>query len=130
MKDRKIPVLILSLLLCAGLLSGCGGKEEAVDVKTWRYDAGEFVTNIKDSGKMLRSAITIDLISESLLTTLEEKDYVAKDIILRRLRQLTEADVSSPDIEASLSKSLVQELNTAMNTEGFFKVYIVDFVYQ
>ena len=131
MKNVNRLALILAALLCAGLLSACGGKkDETVDVKTYSYDAGEFITNIKNSNKMLSCAIKMDLISESLLTTLTEKDYVAKDVINRRLRELTEADLEADSVQETLSKALVADLNAALNTEGFFKVYFVRFVYQ
>ena len=128
--------MLLAVLICGSLLSACGSKEEPEEeeqlsqLSTITYDAGEFVTNIRDSKKMLSCAIKIDLISERLSTTLAEKDYVAKDTIVRELRQLTENDLDSSNVEANLSESLVEALNQSMNTQGFYKVYFVKFVYQ
>jgi len=125
----------LALLLVA-VLSACGGDEaggevdeEPYDLNTRSYDAGSFVTNVKDSSMVLSCSFTIDVISEKLYETLQEKDYVARDVINRRLCELTEAEVRSADLTA-LSESLVSALNESMNTKGFYKVYIESYVYQ
>ena len=136
MKWRYTTVLTLALFLLLGLtLTACGKtdaaeEEESYDISTITYDAGEFITNVKDSKKMLSSAITMDLISQSLADILAEKDYVARDIINRQLSQLTEADLEKADILSTLSDSLVEALNEALNTRGFYKVYFVRFVWQ
>ena len=132
MKIVKNLALALVALIWIGLaLTACSSPAAAeVDVVTYSYDAGEFVTNVKDSKKILSCTATVDVISETLVSTLAEKDYIVKDTINKRLRQLTEQDLESADIEATLSESLVGLLNEALETKGFYQVYFIRFVYQ
>ena len=132
MRNKKsvVPVL-LAVILCAGLLTACGGGEkEEVEEKTFAHDAGEFVTNVKDSKKMLSASITMEFTSEKLVEQLVEKEYVVRDVIVRRMRELTEADLEGATVEDTLSQSLTEALNEALDTKGISKVYIVRFVYQ
>ena len=137
-KIRLVALFVLAAIIGAALIACGGGGEDAAeteedemyDLTTISYDAGDFTTNIKDSKKLLISSFRIDLISQKLADILTEKEYIVKDIINKRLIQLTEEDINSPDILDRLSDSLVDSLNEAMNTKGFYKIYITRFAYQ
>ena len=132
----KTAIKIIAFTLSLALLAACGDaapvsdEEELSDVVTYSFEAGDFVTNVRDSHMMLNCAIKIDLISQRLSETLADRGHVVKDVILRKLRQLTEDDLKKPDIESTLSETLVEALNESMNTRGFYRVYFVRFVYQ
>ncbi len=130
-KTKKAALVLAALICCAALLTGCSKKEEdPAHPKTYPYDAGEYTTNIRDSKKMLNCAIKVDVTSESLSKELAEKDYVAKDVVVKRLRQLTEDDLADPGLEDTLAESLVAALNEAMDTKNFYRVYFTRFVHQ
>ncbi|MDR3207745.1 MAG: flagellar basal body-associated FliL family protein [Oscillospiraceae bacterium] len=127
---RRAALLLAGAMLCAGLLFGCGAKEESEELKTYPYDAGEFFTNIRDSKMMLSCAIKMDLTSEKLSAELVEKDYIVKDVIGTRLRQITEEDLAREDFVSELADSLVEQLNEALESRHFYRVYFIRFVYQ
>jgi flagellar basal body-associated protein FliL len=133
MKKLVAWVLLAAGLLAAmGVLAGCqkndGEEEEKEEI--FVYDAGEFTTNVQgDRGVVLRSALKVDVTKESLLTTLEERGYVAQDAIVYQLRQLTEETVKQQDIQVTLGESIRGALNEAFETDAFKGVYFSQFVY-
>jgi flagellar basal body-associated protein FliL len=136
LKSKRLLAMatVLAMALCV-TLAACSNEEpepteteEVYDYNTIPYAAGDFVTNVRDSGKMLSSTIKIDLISQKLADILAEKEYVAQDVINRQLSQLTEQDLNTANIQDTAAASLVDALNEAFNTKGFYKVYFTRFI--
>ncbi len=126
----RITSLLCLCLLCAMAFASCQKEDKSGKVETYVYDVGDFTTNIKDSKKMLNCLIKIDITDKNMLKVLEGKDYVAKDTIVRRLREITEEELAQPGLETALAESIVQELNEVMQVDSFYKVYFTRFVYQ
>ncbi|MDR0381812.1 MAG: flagellar basal body-associated FliL family protein [Oscillospiraceae bacterium] len=131
---KLITWLLLTAVLLAGMgtLTGCqkNDEEEEPEEEIHVYDAGEFTTNVQgDNSIVLRSALKIDVAKESLMTKLEERGYVAQNVIVYQLRQLTEETVKKQDIQITLGASICGALNEAFETEDFKGVYFSQFVY-
>ncbi|NCB27434.1 MAG: flagellar basal body-associated FliL family protein, partial [Bacteroidia bacterium] len=60
----------------------------------------------------------------------EENQYIVRDTILFILRDLTEADIRSNDIQDKLRVTIPQALNTALQIENLMSVRFIDFVMQ
>lgn len=131
MKKQTVWGLLLLCLLTAGLFAGCQAAEaDAGEPKMHLYDPGEFFTNIKDSKKLLNSVLKIDITDEDMIAVLEERDYVAKDTIVRELRLVTEEELGADDLQSVLAENIRVALNQEFETEAFQKVYFTRFVYQ
>ncbi len=128
----KILSLFLLTLLAGSLLTACGGGGSDADQppKTVMVDMGEFTTNVLDSKKLLSCGIKIDITDEKMAPDFADRDYVAKDAIVRILRELTEADLTKEGIQDELSGQILEALNSAYETECVYRVYFVRFVYQ
>ncbi|MGE4354558.1 MAG: flagellar basal body-associated protein FliL [Oscillospiraceae bacterium] len=61
---------------------------------------------------------------------IEENQYVIRDVILFKLRDLTEEDIRSETIQDQLRSSIPSALNDALGTESIQSVYFSDFVMQ
>ncbi len=120
---------LLPLLLCGiALLSACGGSSAPTPVKTVPFVAGEFTTNIKESKKVLVSAVTMDVADETLAATLEEKRYIVQDLIIGILRDQSEDDLKNPGVKDTLRQSLKDTINETFETTAISDVYFTKFV--
>ncbi len=130
---KKLLIIILVIVLAGGgaayyFLVYQGGEAEE---KLYAYVPGDyFVTNVKDSGKLFKVTVVLMLNEEKLQEKLEDKEYIIRDSIIQKLRQLTEADIKSQDIQNKLRDEIKNKLNADLGIDNIVKVYFNDFVMQ
>ena len=89
-----------------------------------------FVTNVKDSNLLFKTTIVLVTTDAEMEDFLTENQYIIRDTIIFRLRELTEEDIMTNDIQEKLRGELPQILNKALNIETIVTVYFSDFVMQ
>lgn len=89
-----------------------------------------FVTNVKDSVKLFKTTVVLVVNEKDMDELLSSKQYIIRDTILFIMRNLTEEDIRSDDIQDRLRVSIPQALNQALQIENVVSVYFSDFVMQ
>jgi flagellar basal body-associated protein FliL len=135
-KKAIIIIAVLFVALVAGavyFLVIKGDTKEAGPEPVVFYNyaiADSFVTNVKDSSKLFKTTVVLVLNKAEMDTFIKENQYTVRDTILFILRDLTEEDIKSSDIQDKLRISIPQALNAALKIDNIVSVYFSDFVMQ
>jgi flagellar FliL protein len=93
-----------------------------------------FVTNIKDSNHLLKTAVVLLIDGGSaykkLPARLEERLPEVRDSIIFILRELSEEEVRASGVEKALRERIRRSINDLLATEGIRDVLFSDFVMQ
>ena len=135
---RKVLIIILALiLLLAAAAAGYffffrdkGETEEQTAVNVEYAIEASFVTNVKDSSKLFKTTVVLVADKNGLDQFFNEKQYIIRDEILFLLRDLTENDLRSEDIQEQLRRSIPVALNEVLEIDSIISIYFTDFVMQ
>lgn len=133
MKKIIIIIGVIVIAVAAGayfLFSSSGEKEPDISY----YTPGEyFVTNIKDSTRLLQATVVLELAtydSEGTDEYLTENNQIIRDTILFILREKTENELRSTGIEDTLRQEIVAALHKEMGLDYIQTIYFNDYVIQ
>ena len=141
MKKKKIVILLLLILLVVAIGAGAAyyfilrpaAAAAAAEKPAELYEyaiSDSFVTNVKDSNKLLKTTIVLVVDEKDLDDFLDENQYTIRDTILFILRGLTEDDIKNDDIQDTLRQSIPEALNEALEIDSIVSIYFSDFVMQ
>ena len=124
--DMKKTVIILSALVFIIFLPGCAlfGNPTSYSL----YSPGDpFIINIRDSGKLFKTAIVLELNDERTHGILAENNAQIRDKIIFILRGYDEADFNKEDIDVYIRKKITETLNKALRINNITGVLFNDF---
>jgi len=129
MKKKVIILCVIFAIISLSLtLVGCSADSKTVITK---YEPGDyFVTNIKDSTRLLKVSVALEITTDKQMEFLDENLYVIRDAIIFSLREYTEDELRSVDIQNTINKELVAKLTNQLGVDYIQKVYFTDFVIQ
>ncbi len=137
---KKVIIIIAVLAIALGaaayfiFLRGKAADSEAKpsqtpQLYTWAIE-DYFVTNVKDSDKLFKISVVLVLNKPGMDEFLEAKQFTIRDALIFMLRDLTEDDISSPDIQDRLRVAIPEKLNKALEIDNIVSAYFNDFVMQ
>jgi len=131
---KKIIIIIVAVLLVAGVAVYFLFLKPAPEPELSYYSPGEsFVTNIKDSVRLLKTSVVLEISTtdtEEVQEYLKENNHVIRDIIVFTLRGKTEDELRSMGIDEGLREELRENISKKMGIDYLQKVYFNDFVIQ
>lgn len=135
---KKSIIIILVLIIVGGGIGayflfskGDEGDKANAPLALYTYALQDyFVTNVKNSNMLFKTTVVLVADDEELQEFLTAKQYIIRDTILFRLRELTEEDIMSSDIQDKLRAELPEIINKALNIDSIVSVYFSDFVMQ
>jgi flagellar FliL protein len=108
--------------------SWMNGKDSG---KTFSYDpGGAFITNLKDSRKLLRTSIMIEVKDKGQIKYMTESNFKIRDIILGVLCELSEESFNEGNIMDTLKEDIKRALGEGLDIYGIADIYFSEFVYQ
>lgn len=135
MKNNKFIIIVLILVAAVGavLYFTVFNKEDEEPVRPednyYSFVPGDyFITNVKDSSRLLKVTVVLQLDSDKLEEKLKKEEYIIRDKILFYLRSLREEDILRDTIEEELRAALTPILNEALGFESIVNIYFNDFV--
>jgi len=133
-KKVIIIIAVLVVLLGAGAASYFflfkdTGDIEKVELYNYAIK-NSFVTNVKDSARLFKTTVVLVADEEKLDEYFDLNQYIIRDSILFILRDLTEEDIKSSDIQEKLRISIPALLNEQLQIESVVSIYFSDFVMQ
>lgn len=133
---KKMLIIVVIVLVVGGvaafLLLSPKPPEET---KKSFHAPGEFiVTNIKGSKSLLKTAIVLEYDStkdaEKKTAFLEEHNTVIRNEIIFTLREKTEEELRSADIQDKLRTDIVKKINEKLGIDYIQSIYFNDYVLQ
>jgi len=131
MKKKIIIIVAAAVLVLGGVaLFLFLPKPEPEPVITYYVPGEFFVTNIKDSTRLLKTTIVLELTTDQETEYLTEHNHIIRDIIVFELRQKTEEELRALDVNTTLRKEIVDELSKQMGLDYIQNIYFNDYVVQ
>ena len=131
MKKKVIIIIVSAVVVIAAavlILSGMSKEKEPV---ISYYEPGDyFVTNIKDSTRLLKAAVVLELTTDKAEEYLSENNHIIRDIIVFTLREQTEQALRATGVENELRSEIVAKLAQTMNIDYIQSIYFNEFVIQ
>lgn len=134
--NKKILILIIIVLIAA--LGGTAAvflfkdtKSEDQSPQLYQYAIKDpFVTNVKQSSKLFKATIVLEVNKEGMDEFFKENEYTMRDTILFMLRDLSEQDIKNSDIQEKLRAAIPKTLNSKLKIDNIVSIYFSDFVMQ
>ena len=126
---KRILIVVIAVIAVGTLLVSCGKKEGEPEVLYNYAIKDAFIANVKDSQKLVKASIVL-VMNKDISEDLDESIHIIRDTVLIILRDLTDEDISSPDIMDRLRSEIPAALNKALEIENIVSVYFSDFVMQ
>ncbi|MPM03697.1 hypothetical protein SDC9_49964 [bioreactor metagenome] len=133
----KKTIIIIAVILVVVLASGAAvyfflirnTKDKPVELYNYAIK-DSFVTNVKDSTKLFKVTVILVLNKKGMDDYIETNQYTIRDTILFILRDLTEDDIMSSDIQDKLRVTIPKAINEALNIDNVVSIKFSDFVMQ
>lgn len=132
---KKIIIIVLIILIVGGAVYWFLLKPPAEPVTSYHVPGDFFVTNVKDSTRLLKTTIVIELLIQKSEETkikefLTENNHVIRDTIVFTLREKTEDELRAIEVDDALRKEIVKRLSERMELDYIQTIYFNDYVIQ
>ncbi|MCK9216515.1 MAG: flagellar basal body-associated FliL family protein [Firmicutes bacterium] len=141
--NKKILLIIIAVILLIVIISGIvfiivstklsSSKEEVlkVDKKIVMYEFDEsFVTNVKDSKKILKTVIEVELANKKIEELVRARESEIRNEIYLILRSKREEDFEGAEGQIKLQKEITDGIKNIIKTENVLNVYFREFIIQ
>jgi flagellar basal body-associated protein FliL len=132
MNKTAIIVIIIIIALAAGTYFLFFQDKSDNDGEVFYNYAVEdaFITNVKKSEKLFKTTVVLVVNKKDMNEFFKENLFTIRDTILFILRDLTEEDIESTDIQQTLRGTIAEALNEALGIDNIVTVKFSDFVMQ
>lgn len=131
---KKLIIIVVAVLVVGGAAAYFLVFSGPPQPQVGYYTPGDyFVTNIKDSSRLVKVTLVLGLLTPEPTKAQEELtqvNHVIRDIIVFTLRDKTEDELRSDSIKESLNTELVKKLNEGLSIDYITTIYFNDFVIQ
>lgn len=103
---------------------------QAKPTEHYYFDIGEMYCNIKDSNKIIKLKMTIELTNEKVLEELNKRNFSIKHEINTIMINKTEKDVDGKEGLLTLQSEITNKLGEIFSTNDITKVYFEEFIVQ
>ncbi|QXM06141.1 flagellar basal body-associated FliL family protein [Crassaminicella indica] len=100
------------------------------ELKTYTYSIGELYANVKDSRKILKVNMDIEMLNEKLSERLDNKRSKITNNILELLRSKDETQLSGDKGQQSLRQEILKSIKKVVPSDEILDVYFVEFIIQ
>jgi len=133
-KTVKILIMIPAALAAAAALYFFVIAAPPKPAEKSYYSPGDsFVTNIKDSLRLVKATIMIEVLTndaEKTKETLTAENQKIRDIIIFTIRGKTENELRADDVKETLCAELISNLKKGLEVDYITGIYFTDYVIQ
>ncbi|QEK12267.1 hypothetical protein FQB35_07690 [Crassaminicella thermophila] len=105
-------------------------NQEPKEIKTYIYSIGELYANVKDSRKILKVNLDVEISDEKLTEKLNSKRSEITNNILELLRSKSEVQLSGDEGQQALRKEILKSIKLVLPSEDIIDVYFIEFIIQ
>ena len=122
----SIVVFVVSILVFATTLYLVFFKK----IDTYKYDLGDFSTNIGSSGRYFKGKIVIETTSKKTPALIEENVEPIRDHILKVLISQDVKNMMSDTGIENIKKDIKKHIGEIIGTDDISNVYFTDYIIQ
>ena len=124
-----VVVLVIAVAAVAIFVFVLGGDKEPPEVYT-EYSPGEyFVTNVKDSNRLLKATIVLVLNTDTLEEFLTENNSIIRDTVVFILRNQNEETLKANNLDG-LKAEIAKGINERLEIENITDILFSDYALQ
>ena len=127
---KKIIIIVIIVAIVAGAGIWLLTRTPAEFTPSYYVPGDYFVTNIKDSHSLLKTTIVLALARSDREELLAEHNHIIRDVIIFALRDKTEEELRSPDIQDKLREEITAKLSKKLDIDYITTIYFNDFILQ
>jgi flagellar basal body-associated protein FliL len=128
--QKKIIIIVIAVIAAVGIGVWIFTRPKP-EPEPVAYSPGDyFITNVKDSNKLFKTDIIIELLGEDDVTLLQENNYIVRDTIVFVLSAQTEKDLRAQGAQDVLRETLIEELNIKLGIDSITAIYFNEYVVQ
>lgn len=105
-------------------------NQKPKETTTYTYSIGELYANVKDSRKILKVNLDVEIKNEKLTEKLNNKRSKITNNILELLRSKNEAQLSGDEGQQELRKEMLKSIKLVIPSEDIMDVYFIEFIIQ
>lgn len=90
----------------------------------------EIYCNVKESKKIVKARITVEVINKKTLKNIEEKQFLIRDEINKIIRSKTEDKLKGKEGQIALQKEITDSLVKIFDDNNITNIYFDDFIIQ
>lgn len=140
MSNKKLIIIIaivLALVIAGGVVTFVvlsGSKEKAEinyeDLPKFYQEITDQYSNVKDSARICKINLTIEVVDEILATTMKDQEFIIRDAINLIIRSSTEDQLLGEDGQLYLQDEIKRILNEKFDTDMVTNVYFKQLIIQ
>ncbi len=127
---KKLIIIGVAVLLVAGAVYWFFFKPPAPPTPSFYVPGDYFITNVKDSQKLLKTTIVLALERDDMEEFLIKHTHVIRDVIVFVLRDKTEEELRATDIQDALRREITNQLENSLAIDYITTIYFNDFILQ
>lgn len=133
---NKTAIIVIIIIIIIALAAGAyflffQDKSDNDGEVFYNYAVEDaFITNVKKSEKLFKTTVVLVVNKKDMNEFFKENLFTIRDTILFILRDLTEEDIESTDIQQTLRGTIAEALNEALGIDNIVTVKFSDFVMQ
>lgn len=105
--------------------------EKAVkEIKTYSFPIGELYSNVKDSRRILKANIVVEVTDEKIIEKLNENKSKITNNIIELLRSKDENNLSGDKGQQALRAEILKSIQQVIHSDQITNVYFVEFIVQ
>jgi len=132
MKGKKLlPIILIAAAVAVGIFVYFFFLRGDPPIVYTNYSPGDyFVTNVKDSNRLFKTAVVLVLDTDKMQNDLDTNKPLIRDTIIFILRELDEGTINNLATQDALRARIVAQLNKNLETEHIVGVLFNDYVVQ
>ena len=131
---KKIIIIVAVVLVVAGAAVYFFFLKPPPEPEIVYYTPGShFITNVKDSTRLLKATIVLELSTTDpagVTEYLTENNHLVRDVIVFTLCEKTEEELRATGAQEILRDKIVSKLNSEMGIDYVQTIYFNDYVIQ
>ena len=105
-------------------------SEVVISYKTYKYNVGEFSTNLGNTRNYFKGTIKLETLDKDLDKKLEEKDTEIRDCIIATLIGKKADEILEPEGQLKLKEEILEVIANIVNSDKITNIYFVDYIIQ
>lgn len=94
------------------------------------YNIGDLYSNLKDSKRIVKLKMTLELADKSLIEEMDQKSFLVKHEINEIIRNITEKEIEGKEGQKNLQKLITDQLGKVFETQNIINVYFEELIVQ
>lgn len=138
MNGKRIAIIIgivfIVIILIVGTIIGYNllkKQDDTVEsMKITSYELGGMYANLKNSSRILKCTIVIEITDEEFTDELNNKKYLINNEINKIIRNKTTKEIEGSEGQISLQKEITDKLKEMFDAEKIYNIYFYELIVQ